>query len=127
MVEKQLLKDWEGGFYEGAWQPDTITDMSPEEKQFVEALCRDFLPRHMEVYDWNRPYAEGILLIARRTLKENKRSFWSGWMSWSGLFRSIVMGVSLGIFLAAIGMDVTNLDFFVAALFLSLAINVSSG
>lgn len=61
---KELKKDWENSFYERAWKPDTLT-YTEIEKKIINKL-RTFLPRHMEVYDWNLPYADEIILILRR-------------------------------------------------------------
>ncbi|MBE3128432.1 MAG: hypothetical protein IMZ60_02005, partial [Actinobacteria bacterium] len=58
-MEKQTTKDWEEDFYESSWKPDTITDLSDMDKKFIEELT-NFLPRHMDIYDWNLPYAEEI-------------------------------------------------------------------
>ena len=64
---KELNKKWEEDFYEDGWEPDTLK-YTETENNIVEEL-KAFLPRHMPEYDWNLPYAEGILLIFRRHLK----------------------------------------------------------
>jgi hypothetical protein len=61
---QETSKDWEEGFYESAWTPGTLT-MSDDEKALLKDLCA-LLPRHMPIYDWERPWAEAILLIVRR-------------------------------------------------------------
>lgn len=66
---KELSKDWEDNFYEDAWQPDTLT-YTEIEKKILEELTT-FLPRHMQLYDWNLPYADEIILIFRRHLSTN--------------------------------------------------------
>lgn len=63
----ETSKDWEQSFYEGAWNPDTLTKTETE-NAITEELTR-FLPRHMYWYDWNLPYADEIILIIRRHLK----------------------------------------------------------
>ncbi len=57
-------KDWEESFYESDWHPDTI-QYTPKEKEWVEEMGY-FLPRHMNIYDWNLPYIDYILLSIRR-------------------------------------------------------------
>lgn len=69
---KELSKEWEESFYEDAWEPDTL-EYTDIEKKIVDEL-KVFLPRHMPCYDWNRPYAEEILLIFRRHLNPNQSS-----------------------------------------------------
>ena len=64
---KELNKEWEEGFYESAWEPDTLR--YTEIEKGIVAELKAFLPRHMPEYDWNVPYAEKILLIFRRHLK----------------------------------------------------------
>lgn len=66
MLTTPTLKDWEEGFYESNWEPNTL-DYSPSEKEWIEKVT-SFLPRHMAPYDWNLPFAEMILLITRRML-----------------------------------------------------------
>lgn len=63
----ELTKDWEEHFYESEWKPDTLK-YTGTEKKILEELTT-FLPRHMDVYDWNLPYADEIILIFRRHLK----------------------------------------------------------
>lgn len=58
--------EWEEHFYEGTWEPDTLTLTEAEERWMAEVTR--FLPRHMMPYDWNLPFAEMILLITRRHL-----------------------------------------------------------
>ncbi len=60
----ELSKEWEISFYESAWDVDTLT-LTDDERVLVEEM-QSLLPRHMPVYDWNRPYAEAIILIIRR-------------------------------------------------------------
>ena len=62
----ELKKEWEDGFYESAWNADTLS-MTEVEANIHEQL-RFFLPGHMPVYDWNRPYADEIILIIRREI-----------------------------------------------------------
>ena len=64
---KELNKEWENGFYESDWEPDTL-EYTETERNILEELTT-FLPRHMAVYDWNLPYADEIILIFRRHLK----------------------------------------------------------
>jgi hypothetical protein len=63
---EETKKDWEEHFYESAWEIDTLKLTNPE-KEIINALC-SFLPRHMNVYDWNLPYAEETILIIRSEL-----------------------------------------------------------
>lgn len=65
---EETKKDWEDNFYESDWEPDTL-NYTDTEKKIIEELTT-FLPRHLPVYDWNLPYADGILLIFRRHLLE---------------------------------------------------------
>ncbi len=60
----ELSAPWEEGFYDSDWHVDTL-HLTDFEKNIIEALT-SALPRHMPVYDWNLPYAEGIILILRR-------------------------------------------------------------
>lgn len=60
----ELFVSWEDGFYDGDWKVNTL-HLTDFEKSVVESLT-EALPRHMPVYDWNLPYAEGIILILRR-------------------------------------------------------------
>jgi len=60
----ELTKPWEPGFYESQWEVNTLS-LTNDEKA-VLADMQSFLPRHMPVYDWSRPYAEAIILILRR-------------------------------------------------------------
>ncbi len=60
----EISKEWERGFYESAWRSGTLS-FTEDEEALVEEMC-SFLPRHMAVYDWNRPYAEVIILMMRR-------------------------------------------------------------
>lgn len=62
----ETSKGWEDGFYENAWEPDTL-NLTPTEEEIVEEMT-NFLPRHMPKYDWNLPYAEEMVLIIRRVL-----------------------------------------------------------
>ena len=59
----ELSKPWVDTFYDSDWQPDDL-NYTEFEKMFIEELSW-FLPRHMEVYDWNLPYADMIVLILR--------------------------------------------------------------
>ena len=63
---KELNRDWEENFHDGDWEPDTL-EYTDIEKKIVDEL-KVFLPRHMDYYDWNLPYADGILMIFRRHL-----------------------------------------------------------
>lgn len=65
---EELKKDWVESFYEGDWTVDTL-NLTDFEKSVIEEL-KTFLPRHMEVYDWNLPYAEMIVLILRNVAYE---------------------------------------------------------
>ena len=69
LKKKELSKYWEENFYEDDWNCDTITDLDDEEKEIISQLT-DFLPRHMDVYDWNLPYAEEIIMIIRRVKRK---------------------------------------------------------
>lgn len=63
----ELLKPVPKDFYDGGWYEGTYLneeECTEQEKKFLEALSY-FLPRHMEFYDWNRPYAEAILKLVR--------------------------------------------------------------
>lgn len=62
-------KDWLEGFYESAWTVDTMK-LTELEERIRGRLTGDFLYRHMEVYDWNLPYAEAMILIVRQELKK---------------------------------------------------------
>ena len=64
----ELHKDWEKSFYESGWTPDSI-NYTKEEKIFVEEMGT-FLPRHMDVYDWNLPYIDFIVLSIRRNFSQ---------------------------------------------------------
>ena len=64
----ELTKEWEAKFYEGSWRCDTMT-LTTFEENLIEEMTT-FLPRHMPIEDWNLPYAEEIILILRRHLKE---------------------------------------------------------
>lgn len=61
---EELNKVWEEGFYDSEWEPGTLT-LTPDEEKIVKDIC-SILPRHMHVYDWERPFAEMILLSLRR-------------------------------------------------------------
>lgn len=61
---KELSASWEDGFYESDWRPDTL-QLTEFEKNIIKSLT-EALPRHMPIYDWNLPYAEGMILILRR-------------------------------------------------------------
>ena len=65
----ETSREWEGHFYESDWHYDTLMLTETEQKIIKELTT--FLPRHMAVYDWNLPYAEEILLIFRRHLKND--------------------------------------------------------
>ena len=67
---QELNKNWEHNFYESDWDPDTL-EYTATEKKIIDEL-KTFLPRHMDCYDWNLPYADAILLIFRRHLKANQ-------------------------------------------------------
>lgn len=60
----ETKKDWQDHFYESAWESDTLTK-TPLEMEIEEELST-FLPRHMEVYDWNLPYIDFITLVVRK-------------------------------------------------------------
>ena len=62
----ELKQDWEEEFYESGWHTDTMS-LTDTESKIINELT-DFLPRHMEVYDWNLPYAEEVVLIVRRAI-----------------------------------------------------------
>lgn len=62
-------KDWMDSFYESGWTVDTMSMTSLEEK-ICAKLTGGFLYRHMEVYDWNLPYAEAMILIVRQEMKK---------------------------------------------------------
>ena len=66
----ELEKEWSDidNFYEDEWEPDTL-DLTETEKEILEELTSNLLPRHMAVYDWNLPYAELIILKLRNILK----------------------------------------------------------
>jgi hypothetical protein len=68
---EEVKKDWEDGFYESDWEPDTL-NYTDTEKKIIQELTT-FLPRHSPVYDWNLPYADEILLIFRRHLSEAQK------------------------------------------------------
>jgi hypothetical protein len=68
---EETKKDWEDEFYESEWEPDTLT-YTATEKNIIQELTT-FLPRHLQVYDWNLPYADAILLIFRRHLAQNNK------------------------------------------------------
>jgi hypothetical protein len=68
---EELNKDWEEGFYESNWEPDTLNTTDTEDK-IIKELTDNFLPRHMPIYDWNLPYAEMIIVIIRRIIAEGK-------------------------------------------------------
>jgi hypothetical protein len=61
-------KDWQEHFYEGEWSPDTLTKTQLELD--IEAELGTFLPRHMDVYDWNLPYIDFITLVVRKHLSK---------------------------------------------------------
>ena len=63
---KELTKDWEDSFYESDWEGDSLSMTELETN--IHAELTSFLPRHMLVYDWNLPYADGIILIVRREI-----------------------------------------------------------
>lgn len=67
---KQLEASWVEHFYESAWDVDTL-ELTEFETEVIKELTT-FLPRHMEVYDWNLPYAEMIILIIRNLLTGKK-------------------------------------------------------
>lgn len=67
---KELDKKWADDFYDSAWTTDTL-ELTDFEKDLIEEMT-SFLPRHMDVYDWNLPYAEMIILIIRNLLKGKK-------------------------------------------------------
>ena len=67
---QELNKSWENGFYESEWEPDSLTYTATEKK--IVSELKTFLPRHMDCYDWNLPYADEILLIFRRHLNTNQ-------------------------------------------------------
>ena len=67
----ELEKDWENSFYESSWHPDTL-NLTKTEKDIIEELTT-FLPRHMNVYDWNLPYADEIILIIHRPIVTGKQ------------------------------------------------------
>jgi len=67
---KELNKEWVENFYGSDWTVDTMK-LTKFETEIIEELTT-FLPRHMEVYDWNLPYAEMIILIIRNLLKDKK-------------------------------------------------------
>ena len=62
--------DWIETFYDSGWNSSEIK-FTKFEKEILEELSY-FLPRHMPVYDWNRPYAEATILIIRNLLNGNK-------------------------------------------------------
>ena len=62
----ELEKNWENDFYESGWHVDSLK-LTDFEKDILSELTT-FLPRHMDVYDWNLPYAEEMILIVRRNL-----------------------------------------------------------
>ncbi len=59
---EETEKSWEESFYESAWEPDTLTKTEVEKK--ISEELNYFLPRHMDVYDWNLPYIDEIILEA---------------------------------------------------------------
>lgn len=67
---EELTKDWVENFYESDWTVDTL-NLTDTEKQIIEELTT-FLPRHMDIYDWNLPYAEMTILIVRNILAGKK-------------------------------------------------------
>ena len=63
---QELTKGWEDGFYGSDWEVDSLS-LTETEANIHQSL-REFLPRHMAVYDWNLPYADEIILIIRRAI-----------------------------------------------------------
>ena len=66
----ELDKKWVEHFYESDWHCDTLKETKFEEE--LKGELTTFLPRHMEVYDWNLPYADMIILIIRNLIKGKK-------------------------------------------------------
>lgn len=62
--------EWIENFYESGWNSSDMK-FTNFEKQILEEL-ETFLPRHMPVYDWNRPYAQVVILIIRNLLSGRK-------------------------------------------------------
>lgn len=60
----ETTKEWEDSFYESGWDVDTL--VYSEEESKLKAGLSSFLPRHMDVYDWNLPYIDEIILQIRR-------------------------------------------------------------
>ena len=67
---KDVDHKWIETFYESGWN-DSDMKFTDFEKLILEELSY-FLPRHMDVYDWNRPYAEAMILIIRNLLNGKK-------------------------------------------------------
>lgn len=64
----ELHAPWEDTFYEDEWNCDTL-HLTDFEKNIINKLTT-FLPRHMQDYDWNLPYAEMIILILRQEYQQ---------------------------------------------------------
>lgn len=61
---EETKKDWQETFYESDWEPDTLN--KTEIESAISSELSSFLPRHMEVYDWNLPYIDYIILVVRK-------------------------------------------------------------
>ena len=67
---KDVNHDWIESFYEGGWNN---SDMKfTEFENLILGERSYFLPRHMPYYDWNKPYAEAMILIIRNLLNGKK-------------------------------------------------------
>lgn len=64
----ELEKEWQEQFYESEWHPDTLKKTQLEKD--IEKELGTFLPRHMDVYDWNLPYIDFITLVVRKHIKK---------------------------------------------------------
>ena len=64
----ELEKEWQEHFYESEWHPDTLEKTQLEKD--IEKELGTFLPRHMDVYDWNLPYIDFITLVVRKHIKK---------------------------------------------------------
>ena len=56
---------WETKWGNLEWTVDTLS-LTEDEQVFLTELCREVLPRHMPVWDWNLPFAEKIIVMLRR-------------------------------------------------------------